>query len=183
MTQKIITTDGKEIEYKDWEHHYHFGKEKVCEHIYITEVSDNHELGGDFIISELILEVFEEIRKHWGKPITISSGYRSPAHQKKLRQSCSGTEREGLAAKQSSHSEGLALDLDLPDEHTTKNLVMIIRKVRDEKYPFLRMGWRKYLAAGMTAIHTDCAPFYFLPSRPFHNKRHSYRWEIEKLEW
>lgn len=54
------------------------------------------------LISPKLLEVLEKIRAHFGAPVTISSGYRSPAHNAKV----------GGAA-QSQHLYGAAADIQV----------------------------------------------------------------------
>ena len=52
----------------------------------------------------LAINCFEPIREHWGKPIRVNSGYRSPAVNKRIG-----------GALTSQHSLGEAIDLDLHD--------------------------------------------------------------------
>jgi len=45
----------------------------------------------------------EVLRKHFGKPVTITSGYRSPAHNERIK-----------GAKDSYHIRGMAADIKMP---------------------------------------------------------------------
>lgn len=57
--------------------------------------------GSDVIfISEGLVAVLQQIRSHFGKPVTINSGYRTPSHNKKV----GGTEY-------SQHLYGVAADI------------------------------------------------------------------------
>jgi hypothetical protein len=66
-------------------------------------------------------KVFEPIREHFGKPIFLSSGYRS----KKLNSKTPG------ASKKSQHSLGEALDLDQDDKETGITNAMVFFYIKD----------------------------------------------------
>jgi hypothetical protein len=94
--------------------------------------------GGDIpTCYEWFFEDFEDIRLEYGKPISILSGYRCPAHN----QTVGG---EYLSA----HLWGLALDLDCSSVQGVEDLRLIIEAI----HPELRMG--VYKDSG-TFIHID----------------------------
>jgi len=56
--------------------------------------------GSGQMMSKKLLKILDSIREEFGKPITINSGYRTPAHNEAV----GGTEK-------SSHLKGLAVDI------------------------------------------------------------------------
>jgi len=84
-----------------------------------------------------LFDSFAIIRKKYGSPIHISSGYRCPTHNK------------AIGGNQISvHMFGLALDLDLPNVEETHKVAGIIEK----HLPHLRMG---IYTQGASFIHID----------------------------
>ena len=72
-----------------------------------------------------LFDAFSVVRKKYGSPIHISSGYRCPAHNK------------AVGGNQISvHTFGLALDCDLPNVEETHKVAGIVEK----HLPHLRMG-------------------------------------------
>lgn len=75
------------------------GDKKLSEHFRVREFRSKD--GADTIlISDELVKVLEAIRSYFGKPITITSGYRTPAHN-----------REVGGAKGSQHVKGTAADI------------------------------------------------------------------------
>ena len=75
------------------------GDKKLSEHFRVREFRSKD--GADTIlISDELVKVLEAIRSYFGKPITITSGYRTPAHN-----------REVGGAKGSQHVNGTAADI------------------------------------------------------------------------
>lgn len=75
------------------------GEKKLSEHFRVWEFRSKD--GADTIlISDELVKVLEAIRSYFGKPITITSGYRTPAHN-----------REVGGAKGSQHVKGTAADI------------------------------------------------------------------------
>lgn len=75
------------------------GDKKLSEHFRVREFRSKD--GADTIlISDELVQVLEAIRSYFGKPITITSGYRTPAHN-----------REVGGAKGSQHVKGTAADI------------------------------------------------------------------------
>lgn len=59
--------------------------------------------GGNFRISVELVTALERLRAYWGKPITITSGYRTPAYNATI---------QG-AASNSYHTRGMAADISI----------------------------------------------------------------------
>jgi hypothetical protein len=127
----------------------------ISDHISLAEYSCRcpcHQLppalrGGDIpTCYEWFFEDFEDIRREYGKPIPIGSGYRCPAHNQAI-----GGELI------SAHLWGLALDLDLPNVKEVEDLQLIVEAI----HPELRMGIYKDTA---TFIHIDCIYSVFPPA-------------------
>ena len=75
------------------------GDKKLSEHFRVREFRSKD--GADTIlISDELVKVLEAIRSYFGKPITITSGYRTPTHN-----------REVGGAKGSQHVKGTAADI------------------------------------------------------------------------
>jgi len=105
---------------------------KLSEHLNLSEVTksdtakrlgiDNNPTPEHLVNLKLLAEnVFEPIREYFGKPIYISSGYRS----KKLNSKTPG------ASKKSQHSLGEALDLDQDDKETGITNTMVFNYIKD----------------------------------------------------
>ena len=76
------------------------GDKKITDHFRVREFKCSD--GSDTIfISQALVEILEDIRCHFGKPITINSGYRTDFHNNKTKN----------AAKYSQHKYGLAADI------------------------------------------------------------------------
>jgi uncharacterized protein YcbK (DUF882 family) len=89
--------------------------------------------GCDTVDSELI-KVLEEVREKFGKSITITSGHRCPAHNKRVG-----------GAKTSQHLTGRAADIKVEDTDSRK-----VYEYLDKRYP-QRLGLGNYL----TFTHVD----------------------------
>lgn len=84
--------------------------------------------------------IFEDIRHIWGKPITILSAFRTPAHNKKVG-----------GARNSQHLHGRALDLAPPKGIKLDDFYEAIKKNVDH---FGITGIGKY----KTFVHVDIRP-------------------------
>lgn len=73
------------------------GADKVSDHFRVREFACQD--GSDAIfISPTLVDVLEKIRKHFGVPVTVNSGYRSGPHNKKVGGSATSQHQYGLAA-------------------------------------------------------------------------------------
>lgn len=77
------------------------GDKKITEHFKLKEFACKNSEA--IIISEKLCYILEAIRTHYGKQVTITSGYRTPEHNAKI----------GGAVK-SQHMLGLAADIKIP---------------------------------------------------------------------
>ena len=58
-------------------------KGQRCKHFQVKEFACKD--GSDIVlVSPLLIDVLEEIRESFGKPVNINSGYRTPAYNKKV---------------------------------------------------------------------------------------------------
>jgi uncharacterized protein YcbK (DUF882 family) len=96
-------------------------------------------------VFHLLFTRFEEIRKQWGKPLDITSGYRCPTYQRFLWNV--GQSDSPLSV----HIFGLALDINVKSKNEVNTLVNIVEGIDSE----LRIGYQQYLNAGKTFIHID----------------------------
>lgn len=77
------------------------GDKKITKHFKLKEFACKNSEA--IIISEKLCYILEDIRAHFEKPVTITSGYRTPEHNAKI----------GGAVK-SQHMLGLAADIKIP---------------------------------------------------------------------
>jgi len=80
------------------------GSKKLTPHLSVREFAC-HDGSDAILISDPLPEVLEAIRNHFGKPLRITSGYRTPAWNRKV----------GGVAK-SQHTLGTAADINIDDE-------------------------------------------------------------------
>jgi LAS superfamily LD-carboxypeptidase LdcB len=160
--QAIITEKGKLIPLNEWSNTNHLAAGMLSKHLSAAEVEDEN---GNFVISEIVIKMFELIRaQKGGKPIKINSGYRSQKKQNELREYYrkQGYDEDDIpAAVVSTHSMGLALDLDGRDKSDTRALYNAAEHVRKVYLHDMRIGYFSYKNKGITAVHIDCAPYYF----------------------
>lgn len=152
MIRKILRNDGKIDDAK-------LDGKRLAPHIYINEIDDE----GNFIIAEKLVEVFEEIRNRIGAQLLITSGYRSPEKQKRLREYYTSKGMPNHASVRSPHSEGMALDISCNDKAAVGNLMAVVKDIRDHGKPYIRIGWKQYLEEGCHFVHIDVCPFFFHP--------------------
>jgi len=109
-------------------------KEYACKHCgKVPPEFDTNPLYG------MLFDIFEDIRRRWGKPIVINSGYRCPEHP------------ETKKKPYSVHVFGLALDLGCKSAAEAKRMYQII----NDNYPALRIGYKQYKKEGTNIIHID----------------------------
>jgi hypothetical protein len=141
------------------------GKEYVSDHISRAEFAERG--GGELVIFEPLIELFESVRETAKKPIVIYSGYRSPEYQKKLYQQDiaeNGGAPSGKVAKPGSspHQYGAAMDLAIPVNMNAQSFATLIRKRSlDLKFPMARTGWKQY---GGGFVHADLVHMLFEPN-------------------
>ena len=134
---------------------------KVSPHIAEYEVRDKWT--GEIKISPHIVYLFESVREELGKPIIITSGYRSEKYQAYLR-------AIGYpAAIVSPHCYGAALDMLFPfsvDKDGFANLFVNHSLKLD--YGICRIGRKQY---GDTFLHVDVVYLLFEPYTTIQNPK------------
>lgn len=172
--QEIILSDFKtKIPLVEWQKQHGYTGGRVAK--YIDLITDNITSdGGELHLSATILDVFDKLRERYGKPIKITSGYRTEAHQKRLI-------AEGfLAAKTSPHCRGYALDVDIPNETEGIKLLGLLREIRREYDGRIRIGWKKYWKYKQTLIHIDDAPLAY---QALKDSSFPMVWKMKNYEW
>jgi hypothetical protein len=94
-------------------------------------------------LTKLVDNVLDPLREAWGRPITVSSGYRSP----NLNVAVGGV-------KNSQHVQGQAADLVAGSRAENKSLFELILKL---KLPFDQLIYEKGNAQGPQWIHVSYA--------------------------
>ncbi len=86
------------------------GSRQITEHFRVYEFACTD--GSDPVfISQTLVELLENIRVHFGRPVTITSGYRTVSYNASLKNS----------SKKSQHCNGLAADIKV-EGHTPKEV-------------------------------------------------------------
>jgi len=154
------------------------GREYISPHISRTEFGQKD---GTFtvVIYDPLIELFETVRGMIGKPIVISSGYRSREYQQKLYDEDIrryGRPSGNVAKPGSSpHETGTAMDLFIPIGLQAKLFAELFTAACvDLNIPLCRIGWKRYLGRGF--IHVDLVPMLFKPYTKVPNP-HSQYWK------
>lgn len=95
--------------------------------------------GSGSLMSETILEMLDDVRGKFGKPIVINSGYRTEEHNAKV-----GGKPKTKTSKGSSHMYGLAVDIKCTNSTDRFHLIYLLQETG-----FQRIGVAK------TFIHVD----------------------------
>ena len=110
-----------------------FKKEKIMKYFKHEEFDSLDEPGSGLKMSEEILHMLDAVRKEYGKPMKINSGYRTEARNKKIG-----------GVKNSSHLRGLAADISCKNSKDRFALVNLL----------LKAGFKRIGIAG-SFIHVD----------------------------
>lgn len=181
MNPAIIIENGKEINLTDWQEKNHLPENRVSKHLILGV--DNLTCDDELILTAEIIDAFERIRAIADAPLKINSGYRTERKQAELRR-LYNIKGQHIASNHSPHTLGLALDVDTKTTQESRWLMDICRQVRDDSVPYLRIGWKRYLEAGMTFIHIDVAPFYFGKDGVWKDRNHPPEsWKRLNVEW
>lgn len=170
--EQILTSTGKRITLKDWQHINHLPKDKAATHYRTSELDCN----GELLIAAPLLNLIDKFRDRIGKPVRINSGYRSLEKQAQLK--AAGY----LAASTSPHTVGMAVDIDTRNKIETLAVVKILRNIAAENGYKIRLGYNQYLRAGQTFVHVDVCPMYYAPGQSLHKEKHPAVWE-KQIEW
>lgn len=170
--EQIITSTGKRITLKDWQHINHLPKDKAATYFRASELDYN----GELLIAAPLLNLIDKLRERIGKPVNINSGYRTAERQAQLR--AAGY----LAATTSPHTVGMAVDIDTTNRVETMAVVNLLRKIAAENGYKIRLGYNQYLKAGQTFVHVDVCPMYYAAGQSLHKEKHPLVWE-KQIEW
>lgn len=95
--------------------------------------------GSGSLMSKTIIEMLDDVRGKFGKPIVINSGYRTEEHNAKV-----GGKPKTEISKGSSHMYGLAVDIKCTNSTDRFHLIYLLQETG-----FQRIGVAK------TFIHVD----------------------------
>jgi hypothetical protein len=161
----------------DWQAKNGYLSNQVSPHIAVSEVDDDSR---ELIINEIVLDMFEKIRKEYGKPLKINSGYRTQKKQAEL------IAKGYKAAAISPHCQGWALDIDYNTDEEYRHLLVACHMVSTISYNgYLRIGHKQYRQIGQTFIHVDiCAIAYeSLKGKFSTGEVMPAHWKIRGAEW
>ena len=95
--------------------------------------------GSGSLMSETILDMLDDVRGKFGKPIVINSGYRTEEHNAKV-----GGKPKTETSKGSSHMYGLAVDISCKNSTDRFHLIYLLQET----------GFQRIGVAG-SFIHVD----------------------------
>jgi uncharacterized protein YcbK (DUF882 family) len=111
----------------------------------------------------MLFDIFEELRKKIGHPLTITSGYRCHTHEKNMFIDAVKSGGTDSKAYISAHLFGLALDIKCNSFLEQTKMVEICRAIT----PRPRIGWQVYKSQGQKLIHIDVAYLIVPPYADF----------------
>lgn len=79
---------------------FHQGTHQISKHFKVIEFAQKDFRCDKVVVDSELINVLEEIRAHFNKPITITSGYRTPEYNAKIG-----------GVKNSQHTKGTAADI------------------------------------------------------------------------
>lgn len=95
-------------------------------------------------LTELVDKVLDPLREAWGGPITVTSGYRSPALNKAVK-----------GATNSQHIRGEAADITVGSRAANARLHALIQSLG---LPYDQLIWEKGTDAGPDWVHVSHGP-------------------------
>ena len=95
------------------------GTHQVSEHFKVREFAQKDYQCDKILIESELVEVLEDVRKHFNKPVTINSGYRTAEYNKKIG-----------GVKNSQHTKGTAADIKVSAIPAKE-----VQKYLQNKYP------------------------------------------------
>jgi hypothetical protein len=175
----VITHDDKLINLEAWQKIYGLDAEQIGKYFSIHEPKFKKDLAdyGKLYVSELLIRVADQVRRCWGKPLTVNSFNRSDTKQASLRAS------GARAATTSPHVVYLAMDLDTSSVEESRKLAALILQVSKELSIKVRVGFADYIAAGQTFVHFDVTPEYYGKDKTRYKTPHPKAWETAYLTW
>ena len=172
--KQVISGTGELLDLKQWQQFKGILRgDKLSENFTWQEF----ECEGEFLISEVLIDFLQVIRRRWGKPMKVNSGYRTKAKQEQLK-------AQGYkAATFSPHTKGMAADIDTTSKQETNDLAqLMVNTAKQLKLP-IRVGYLDYLKVGQTFVHIDVCPHYYGKGRPYYEQNHPPAWEKAYLTW
>lgn len=110
------------------------GTHQISEHFKVKEFAQKDFRCDKVIVDTELINVLEDIRTHFNKPVIITSGYRTPEYNAKIG-----------GVKNSQHTKGTAADIKISEVQASQ-----VQKYLKDKYPD-KYGIGSYL----TFTHID----------------------------
>lgn len=170
--KQIISGTGKLVDLKEWQQFRGLKDGKISDNFTWQEF----DCDGEFLLSEILIDFLQYVRRKWGKPLKINSGYRTKEKQQLLK------DQGYKTATFSPHTKGMASDLETVSVSDTKHLVAVIKLCARNLKLNVRIGYMQYLANGQTFVHVDVCPEYYAKGKPFYEQPHAPAWE-KAIEW
>lgn len=174
MALQIISGTGEVLDLKQWQQFKGILRgDKLTENFAWNEF----DCEGELLLSEVLVDFLQVIRRKWGKSMKVNSGYRTKLKQEQLHAQGYKT------ATFSPHTKGMAADIDTTSRQETNELAqLMITTAKQLKLP-IRVGYLQYLNAGQTFVHIDVCPHYYAKGRPYYDLSHPPAWEKAYLTW
>lgn len=98
---------------------FHQGTHQISKHFKVKELAQKDFRCDKVIVDSELIDVLEDIRAHFNKPVIVTSGYRTPEYNAKIG-----------GVKNSQHTKGTAADIKVSDIPAKK-----VQKYLKRKYP------------------------------------------------
>lgn len=98
---------------------FHQGTHQISEHFKVREFAQKDFRCDKVIVDTELINVLEDIRAHFNKPVNVTSGYRTPEYNTKIG-----------GVKNSQHTKGTAADIKISGIPAKK-----VQKYLKHKYP------------------------------------------------
>lgn len=98
---------------------FHQGTHQISEHFKVREFAQKDFRCDKVIVDTELIDVLEDIRAHFNKPVNVSSGYRTPEYNTKIG-----------GVKNSQHTKGTAADIKVSGIPAKE-----VQKYLKHKYP------------------------------------------------
>jgi hypothetical protein len=147
----ILLGNGKLISLADWQNLYEIGTNNVGKFFSLRE----NKFNGSFIIAAPLIEVLDEFRQLLGKPVIVTSLFRTIAFQRSLQ----GTNNQ--AAGISPHCGGFAADIAGYGEADCQEKAKILQGILAKK------DIRFYVSRQRNFLHIDVCPMFIGNDKPF----------------
>lgn len=95
------------------------GTHQISEHFKVKEFAQKDFKCDKVIVDTELIDVLEDIRAHFNKPVIVTSGYRTPEYNRKIG-----------GVKNSQHTKGTAADIKVSEVPAKR-----VQKYLEDKYP------------------------------------------------